>query len=318
MKKREAKPGVAPALPGDVEVSLIPNNKLLHLYAAMLKCRMIANAVANGATGRRQRPLLLSEAITAGVTIDLLASDAISPVPSDLTPCALKGAALKTLLRWWSNPSTRVPRVFARANVIPPSPSTAARLEAALRLAAHFRSTKSGSVVVFLDGPDAPRSRLAASPALPPKLLRSYLRQAARERLPVLFVRQSDEDSNDSLDLSGQCGVPGMAVDCDDVVAVYRVASEALSHARRGNGPTLIDAKPWRPKGRLRKTREVRDSIRKMELYLAGKGLAFRSVKDRIAKEFPAQPAGARKAFAGTGKTKYSASERRVPIVPSP
>lgn len=289
MKKSEVKPGVAPARPGDGEFSLIPQDKLLHLYAAMLKCRTIANAIANDAAGRRQRRLLISEAVTAGVTIDLLASDAISPVPSDLTPCALKGAALKTLLRWWANPSTRVPRVVARANVIPPSPSTAARLEACLRLAAHFRSVKSGSVVVFFDGPVTQRSRPAASSSLPPKLLQCFLRRAARERLPILFVQQSDDDSDDFLDLSGQCGVPGMAVDCDDVVAAYRVASEALAHARRGNGPTLIDCKPWRPKGRERKTRELRGSIGKMEVYLAGKGLAFRSEKNKIIKDVAAE-----------------------------
>jgi hypothetical protein len=308
MTKSEVKPGVAPAPPGDGEFSLIPHNKLLDLYAALLQCRMIAGAVENGAAPRRSRSLLISEAVTAGVTIDLLAGDAISPAPADLTPCAVKsvafkGVALKTLLRWWSNPSARVPARVARANVIPPSPFTAARLEAALRLAAHFRSTESGSVVVFFDGPDTPRSRPAGSPALSRNLLHFFMRKAARERLPILFVRQSDEDSEELLAVSGECGVPGMVVDCDDVVAVYRVASEALSHARRGNGPTLIDSKPWRPKGGAGKTREVYDSIGKMELYLAGKGLAFRSVKDVITKKFPAVRGRAGKALAGEGKT---------------
>jgi pyruvate dehydrogenase E1 component alpha subunit len=303
MKKSKVKPGVASAPPGDGEFSLIPHNKLLDLYAAMLQCRMLANAIANATAGRRRRSLRISEAVTAGVTIDLLAGDAISPAPADLTPCALKGVAPKTLLRWWSNFSARVPVRVARANVIPPSPSTAARLEAALRLAAHFRSAKSGSVVVFFDGPDNLRSRPAGPPALSRNLLQFFMRQAARERLPILFVRQSNEDGEDFLAISRQCGVPGMVVDCHDVVAVYRVASEALSHARRGNGPTLIDSKPWRPKGRAGKSREVHGSIGKMELYLAGKGLAFRSVKDRIAKEFPAVPGRAGKALAGEGKT---------------
>jgi TPP-dependent pyruvate/acetoin dehydrogenase alpha subunit len=308
MKKSEVKPGVAPAPPGDGEFSLIPNNKLLDLYAAMLKCRMIADGIANVTADRRNHSLLTSAAVTTGVTIDLQASDAISPVLSDLTPCALKGVALKgvalkTLLRWWAKPSARVPKVIARANVIPPAASDAARLEAALRLAAHFRSTNSGSVVVFFAGQDTLRSKPAASSSFSRELLESFLSRAAAERLPILFVLRSDGNADDYTPISKQCALPCMVVDRDDVVAVYRVASEALTHARRGNGPTLIDSKPWRLNGRRRKTSEFHNSIGKMELYLAGKGLAYRSVKDKAIKEFAAELGHAKNAFAGIGKT---------------
>ncbi len=303
MKKSEVRPGVAPAPPGNGEFSLIPNNKLLDLYAAMLKCRMIAGGIANVIADRRNRSLLTSAAVTTGVTIDLQASDAIGPVLSDLTPCALKGVALKTLLRWWANPSGRIPKVVARANVIPPAASDAARHEAALRLAAHFRSTNCGSVVVFFAGPDTLRSKPSASSNSSRELLESFLSQAAAERLPILFVLRSDGNAVDYIPISKQCGLPCMVVDRDDVVAVYRVASEALTHARRGNGPTLIDSKPWRLNGRGRKTSELHYSIGKMELYLAGKGLAYRSVKDKVIKEFAAELGRAKNAFAGLGKT---------------
>jgi TPP-dependent pyruvate/acetoin dehydrogenase alpha subunit len=84
-----------------------------------------------------------------------------------------------------------------------------------------------------------------------------------------------------------------MVVDQDDVVAVYRVASEALAHARRGNGPTLVDSKPWRLKDGDRKTGRSSDSISKMELYLEGKGLAFKPVKNAIKKKFAVRLEGA-------------------------
>ncbi len=304
MKKSEVKPGVAPAPPGESEFSLIPNNKLLDLYAAMLKCRMIADIIASVTAGRRKRSFLTSAAVTAGVTIDLQASDAISPVLADLSPCALKigmlkGVALKTLLRWSADPSSRIPKVVARANVIPPAASNAARLEAALRLAAHFRSTNCGAVVIFFAGQDSQLSGPAASSALSRELLESVLPQVAAERLPILFVRQSDENGDDYFPTSMQCGVPCMVVDRDDVVAVYRAVSEALAHARRGNGPTLIDSKPWRVNGRGRKTSGLHNSIGKMELYLAGKGLAFKAVKNKAVKEFAAELGRARNALAG-------------------
>jgi TPP-dependent pyruvate/acetoin dehydrogenase alpha subunit len=289
MKKRQVKPGVAPAPPGDGEFSLIPNNKLLVLYAAMIKCRLIAKAIPIAKEGRRNRSPLRSEAVTVGVTIDLQAGDVVSPAASDLTPCAVKGVGVRTILRWWSSPSTRVPRTIARANVIPPVASIAARLEAALRLAVHFRSTNSGSVVVFFAGDGTLHSKGVASPSLSPELLRSCLSRAAAGRLPILFVMQSETDTDDSLLISQQSGVPSMVIDRDDVVAAYRVASEALAHARRGNGPTLIQSKPWRLKGRGRKAREGRDAVGKMELHLAGKELAYKSVKDKARKEFEAE-----------------------------
>jgi hypothetical protein len=52
-------------------------------------------------------------------------------------------------------------------------------------------------------------------------------------------------------------------VDGNDVVAVYRVASEAIAHARNGHGPTVIDCRLSGPG----------DPIENMLRYLIGKGL---------------------------------------------
>src|ERR1700733_12257316 len=41
-------------------------------------------------------------------------------------------------------------------------------------------------------------------------------------------------------------GMPGIAIDGQDFLAVYAAASEAASRARRGEGPTLIEAKTYR------------------------------------------------------------------------
>ena len=44
-------------------------------------------------------------------------------------------------------------------------------------------------------------------------------------------------------------GIPGIAVDGNDVLAVMRVAGEAVARARAGDGPTLIEAKTYRTVG---------------------------------------------------------------------
>jgi len=44
-------------------------------------------------------------------------------------------------------------------------------------------------------------------------------------------------------------GIPGVAVDGNDVLAVYRAAGEAFANARAGQGPTLIECKTYRVVG---------------------------------------------------------------------
>jgi pyruvate dehydrogenase E1 component alpha subunit len=44
-------------------------------------------------------------------------------------------------------------------------------------------------------------------------------------------------------------GMPGVAVDGNDVLAVYRATKEAADRARRGEGPTLIEAITYRQEG---------------------------------------------------------------------
>jgi TPP-dependent pyruvate/acetoin dehydrogenase alpha subunit len=50
-------------------------------------------------------------------------------------------------------------------------------------------------------------------------------------------------------DRAGAYGMPGVIVDGMDVVAVYEAVAEAVGRARRGEGPTLIEAKTYRFRG---------------------------------------------------------------------
>lgn len=44
-------------------------------------------------------------------------------------------------------------------------------------------------------------------------------------------------------------GIPGVPVDGNDILEVYRVTQEAFTRARKGEGPTLIECKTYRQKG---------------------------------------------------------------------
>ncbi|MCK4474379.1 pyruvate dehydrogenase (acetyl-transferring) E1 component subunit alpha, partial [Candidatus Bathyarchaeota archaeon] len=47
-------------------------------------------------------------------------------------------------------------------------------------------------------------------------------------------------------------GILGVAVDGNDVLAVYETARKAVERARKGEGPTLIECKTYRHKGHSR------------------------------------------------------------------
>ncbi len=76
-------------------------------------------------------------------------------------------------------------------------------------------------------------------------------------KLPVIFVCENNgyaestpvhyhSGSKDIADRATAYAMPGFAVDGTDVFAIYEAAKEAVARARRGEGPTLIEAKSFR------------------------------------------------------------------------
>jgi TPP-dependent pyruvate/acetoin dehydrogenase alpha subunit len=215
--------------------SLISNQKLLALYAAMQECRGIAERSRiqpkKGKLAGSINSILGHEAAVVGATIDLTSGDSIAP---DLWP----DAALKA---------------------INPSVSFASSISLASRMAAGNKASR--NIVILFSG------SVRASQA-------SWLRAlnlAAAQSLPMLFVsfnrRQSSGPPIEILNIPRKPGgyaLPSISVDGNDVVAVYRVASEAIAHARKGHGPTLIECLVLNPG----------DPIHNMMKYLIRKGLA--------------------------------------------
>ena len=76
-------------------------------------------------------------------------------------------------------------------------------------------------------------------------------------KLPVVFVcenngygeytaQKNHQAIVDVADRAPGYGMPGVVCDGMDVVAVYEAAGEAIDHARRGDGPTLLECKTYR------------------------------------------------------------------------
>ncbi len=76
-------------------------------------------------------------------------------------------------------------------------------------------------------------------------------------------------------------GIPGVTVDGQDVIAVYQVVSEAVARARRGEGPTLIEAKTYRYYGHSRSDPK-RYRTREEERYWREKRDPIQNFKERL------------------------------------
>jgi len=79
-------------------------------------------------------------------------------------------------------------------------------------------------------------------------------------KLPVIFllennqygltVRQNRQSPVTDLHIRAEgYGMPGLAIDGNDVTAVYQAVATAAERARRGEGPTLVEAKTYRVEG---------------------------------------------------------------------
>ena len=132
---------------------------------------------------------------------------------------------------------------------------------------------------------------------------------AGVHRLPVVFVCENNQYAisvhwtkqmaveNVAVRAQGY-GFPGVTVDGNDVLAVYGAAKEAVERARRGDGPTFIEAKTYRlvphssddDDRRYRSREEVeewseKDPIIRFQAYLEGQGLLDEKTRDKLNKK---------------------------------
>jgi len=129
---------------------------------------------------------------------------------------------------------------------------------------------------------------------------------AGIHRLPVIFlcenngyaisVPQRKQMAIENLaDRAAGYGFPGVVVDGNDVLAVYEATRTAVDRARRGDGPTLIEAKTYRLTAhssddddrRYRQTDEValwrqKDPIQQYAAYLRGSGLLTPQLEQEV------------------------------------
>lgn len=131
------------------------------------------------------------------------------------------------------------------------------------------------------------------------------MNMAAIWKLPVIFVCENNgfaettpvayhASVKDIADRATAYNMPGLTVDGTDVFAVYEAAGEAVARARRGEGPTLIEAKAFRYHGHfegdpltyyteeMRKGFAARDPITRFRQQVLERHLVPEADLDRI------------------------------------
>ncbi len=227
-----------------------------------------------------------SEAVAAAVLTNLQATDTLILAEPDPLPALVKGVSLEAILRRHIAPASAVSAIVQDAHaacgvVVAPFPGGARTCGAgAVALGAAFAdklTRRSHVSVVFYRDPDADSSWQQA------------LDFAIGCDLPLVFIRHGRSAPHPADPRHSKRGarsaktptLPMIPVDCNDAVAVFRVAHEAIGHARRGNGPTLINCVPLCLPGE-----QAANPIARMETCLAGRGIRPEKIASKVTAEF--------------------------------
>ena len=222
------------------------------LYSVLLKTRLLEEQVLSllraGKIPGTPAPVLGGEATEVGACIGLLPGDSISSSKRKLATDVVRGTPLQSVFaQLFHRDEEPAAKQTESMQVVPQTASVTGQLNIAAGIALAYRQLATTNVVVALadDG-------LAAL-----GLWHEAASLASGQRLPIVIVVENCEQSHpngasavqsdeDLRDRAEAYGFPGITVDGNDLVAVWRVTQESIHRARSGAGPTLIECRTWR------------------------------------------------------------------------
>ena len=195
------------------------------------------------------------EAIIVGTCFALRREDFVCPLHRDLGSFLMKGVEPRVMMSQMFGKATGLSRgrdsalhsgvselgIFGNTSML------GANLPSAAGLALTFKMEKTDNVVVAYFGEGASNTGD----------FHEALNFAGVQRLPIVFVCENNlyaysvpvEKSmaiDDVADTAESYGFEGVAINGNDVLAVYQSTQGALARARSGEGPTLIECKTYR------------------------------------------------------------------------
>jgi TPP-dependent pyruvate/acetoin dehydrogenase alpha subunit len=250
---------------------LISREKMIALYSAMVKYRLLTAQTEQFAllgNLAKAEPLCPGlEATVAAITADLGPRDSFFAVHRQLA----------AFVRGTPSAAPPLKSLHARDGH-PPPPQPIENLAAANETAAALQASKGDGIALAF-----------CSEPVKHDIWRSQLQQASRANLPVIFVHllvaaraAKAARKVHSAPQARAYGVPLIAVDANDVLAIYRVASESIARARQRRGPTLIQCVHFEHTPRSGTPPAGADPVRAMELTLVRKRILNADLKEKI------------------------------------
>jgi acetoin:2,6-dichlorophenolindophenol oxidoreductase subunit alpha len=285
-KKKPAKQTKSSAkrsmVPQETNNSASPMNteRLRRLYATMLKCRLVAERCA-ALFGADTAAATGHEAAEVGACIHLREDDLVSPTASLINGNITKGATVADIfailkpseqsvnddkgnagslssLDLSHQSQIQASTMVALSNKLSRKPV----VNVAIINMTHITGGNMTPIVGRAETSDVVHRASAVCEEM--SFWERSVHFAGARKLGIVYLICTAADSN--YDLRGRAlsfHVPGITVDGNDVVAVYRVAEESVRRAREGHGPTLIDCKIV----------PARDPLTFMEGYLKKRGM---------------------------------------------
>ncbi len=300
-----------PSKPAQQHSGSIPLNpeKLKRLYSTMLKCRMIDERICGlfkqGKFTGNYCAAIGQEATDVGAAIDLLSEDCIAFSDRDSISSFIKGTPPRLIFaRLYARHSSLDQGSFTPARdgrtplkIVKPAASIAAQINIATGVALACKMKKRPFVTLAFCGDGSTLG-----------LWHEAMNLAGKRKLPIVFMIENNSWAEPASiggiavqDLSVKArayGFPGITVDGNDVVAVFRVAQEAIRRAREGHGSALIECKTYRWPGHSEiapaedlsaeqaENWKLKDPILFMENYLKRKNLWSDEWKQSVVDEF--------------------------------
>lgn len=249
----------------------ITNQDKLELYKAMVRTRMVEQAIcdlfAQGLIKERQHASIGQEAIGVGACYGLRPQDQVMPSLRTRAAFLMKGVPVKKIMAGLfgkvdgpgkgKNTSHHMGDptrgIMAGSGVLGGSVPVAV----GAGLAAKIKGEGSVSVVFFGDGASNRGD------------VHEAMNFAAIYKLPVIFIIENNQyawtfpvkkhsGAQKLSDRAAGYGIPGYTIDGNDVLAVYETMQKAVSRARSGEGPTLIECLTYRWRGHSERDANVR------------------------------------------------------------
>src|SRR6187431_750014 len=195
------------------------------------------------------------EAIIVGTCYGLKSDDFICPLHRDLGSFLMKGVDARTMMSQMFAKETGLSKgrdsalhsgvselgIFGNTSML------GANLPVAAGIALTYKMDQRDNVVVAYFGEGASNTGD----------FHEALNIAGVQRLPILFICENNQYAysvpveksmaiDDVADRAEGYGFDGVAINGNDVLAVYQAVQGALARARKGEGPTLIECKTYR------------------------------------------------------------------------